>query len=578
MNVTELSGTRMIDVLAQHLSEEGIDTVFGIPGGLLYPFFHHVERDSAFNLIVTKHEEAAAFMADGYARASGRPAVAAATAGPGATNLITGVAAAFADGVPMVVLTGQASSFHLGKGASQESWREDIDIVGMMRPITKYSAMVISPDHISRHFRRAMRLATSGRPGPVHLNIPVDYWNHPVDETWFQPRTYRTVSTPVDPHAVGNACQALAAADRPVLLVGSGARSPGARQAVRQLAEALGVPVATTPRAKGVFPEDHQLSVGIFGFAGHSSAKQAVFDPGSDLLLTIGASLNETTTLNWDPAVTCGKVLIQVDIDPERIGRNFPIDHGIVADAEVAARAILNHLRATGSHDAAASRRAKPILPAFGFNDEDLRASLAVPLAPQRWRAELMHALPEDAVLVSDIGGHMLFNLHHLRLGEGNDFLLNLGFGSMGHGTTAPIGAKLARPDRPVIAIIGDACFTMNGMDLLTAREYDIPVVWIVEDNAQHGITHHASKRLSAGRPLHCVTYRQPPDIADIASSMGLVTWRVDRPGQMSQALKEAIAANTPAVIHVTVDPEISPPVGDRVDTVAGFKGDNPPN
>ncbi len=226
------SVTRAIDVFLHYLEAEGCRVVFGIPGGLLHPFFEVVEGNEDLTLVVSKHEEGAAFMADGYARATGRVGVCLATSGPGATNLLTGVACAYADGVPMLVVTGQVASAGIGRGAAQETGREDMDIVAMFRPVTKYSAMITSPDGMAQHLRRALRMALTGRPGPVHLNVPVDFWERPLEEEWFDPR-------PIDPRRSTfdrNAVPARQRAPRwppsaPCLLAGSGVASAGAREA-----------------------------------------------------------------------------------------------------------------------------------------------------------------------------------------------------------------------------------------------------------------------------------------------------------------------------------------------------------
>ncbi len=571
--VTPLLQGRMIDVLLQHLRAEGIDTVFGIPGGLLHPFFEAVEGAGDFRLIVAKHECGAAFMADGYARTTGRPAVVAATSGPGATNLLTGVSVAFSDGVPMVVITGQAPSHTFGKGATQETTPEDIDIVRMYRPVTKYSAMVTSADRVSDHLRRALRRCHDGRPGPVHLNVPVDLWNHPVSERWFAPESYRPTSRLFDRDAVAAAGDALLAAQRPLFLVGSGASSEEARAHILHIAEGLSAPVVTTPRAKGLFPEDHPLSLGVFGFAGHPAARRAMLGNDVDVLFAIGSSLNETTTLSWDPAVTHERKLLQLDVDVDRIGRNYPVAIPLVGDAGTILLELSHHLRRR--HAAGVkicSNWGKLAVVAPRFENEDRRASSAIPLTPERWRADLDAALPDDAIVFSDIGGHMLFNLHHLQIRRGQRFILNLGFGSMGHGTVAPIGAALAAPGRPVVAIVGDACFAMNGMDLLTACEYEIPVVWIVEDNQMHGITWHGSKLVGGGRPMSSVVYKHPLRIPAIAEALGLLVWKVSAPDEIQGALAAALSAKKPALIHVQVDPSIAPPLGDRARTVSGFR------
>jgi acetolactate synthase-1/2/3 large subunit len=274
---------RAVDVFLEYLKAENAVVVFGIPGGLLHPFFEAVEHDEQIRLIVTKHEEGAAFMADGYARSGRGLAVCAGTSGPGATNLLTGVACAFADGIPMLVLTGQAATHTIGRGAAQETAREDIDIVAMFRPVTKYSAMVTSSQSLSQHLRRALRLALSGRPGPVHLNVPVDLWEKPTVEDWFEPSTYRTETRTFDRRAVQAASDALLTATRPVLLAGSGVAVAHATEHLRTLAEMLPARVATTPRGKGLFPEDHELALGVFGLAGHRAARETLLGNEVDI-------------------------------------------------------------------------------------------------------------------------------------------------------------------------------------------------------------------------------------------------------------------------------------------------------
>ncbi|MCC6216316.1 MAG: thiamine pyrophosphate-binding protein [Polyangiaceae bacterium] len=566
-----------LEVLLRYLKAEGAEVVFGIPGGLLHPFFAAVDADPELRLVIARHEEGAAFMADGYARVSRRLAVCAATGGPGATNLVTGVACAFADGVPLLVITGQVATPDHGRGALQETGREGIDIVEMFRPITKYTAMVTSAASLARHLRRALRLALTGRQGPVHLNVPLDLWREPVREGWFEPDTYRPRTTAFDRAAVQQAAEALLDARYPALLAGSGVYSGSAEGQLMALAELLPARVATSPRGKGSFPEDHPLSLGVLGFAGHAQARETMLGDTVDVLLTAGSSLNETTTYHWSPSLRAGKLLLQIDIDPDRVGRNYPVDIPLVGDVQTILTELLYHLhRAIRSGRTPSSRWGTEPALVRGherFRSPALRVSDAVPITPQRWRHELEEVLPPGAVIVSDTGGHTLFNLHDLCLRKGQSFVLNLGFASMGHGVCAPIGAALAEPSRPVIAIVGDACFTMNGMELVTAVEYGIPVIWIVENNYMHGITFHGSKLLTPERPLECVRARRQLDIAGIARAMGLAVWVVDRPGQLGDAVCEAIRAQGPALIDVRVDPGVPPPLEDRALSIAGQHG-----
>jgi acetolactate synthase-1/2/3 large subunit len=566
---------RTVDVFLKYLKAEGVKYVFGVVGGLLYPFFASVEDDEDLTLVTVKHEEGAAFMADGYARLSRKIAVCAGTSGPGSTNLLTGVACAYADGVPMLVVTGQAASHALGRGAAQETAREDIDIVEMFRPVTKYSAMVTSPDSLPRHLRRALRLAQTGRPGPVHLNVPVDLWEKPLVEEWFDPKTYRPETRTFDRLAVQQAGDLLLGARRPLILAGSGVGVAGAEEHLRSLAELLPARVATSPRGKGLFPEDHPLSLGVFGTAGHRDAEATLLGREVDVLFTVGTSLSETSTLNWKPELCATRSLIQLDVDADRIGRNYPVDVGLVGDAQSILVELVYHLHRSirsGSSPASTWRSAPPVPRGDArYDGAALRRSDAVPLTPQRWRADLTEVLPDDAVVFSDIGGHMLFNIHHLCIRERQKFFLNLGFGSMGHGTVAPIGAALADRRRPVFAIVGDGCFTMNGMDLLTAAEFDVPVIWIVEHNNMHGITHHCSKLLGQGRALAAAGYRKPVEVASIARAMGLFATVVDAPGRMQAAVREAMRRGVPALIEVRVDPNVQPPIGERTRSLAGF-------
>lgn len=567
---------RAVDVFIKYLEAEGVKTVFGIPGGLLHPLFEALESSTSVRLVVTKHEEGAAFMADGYARVGGSISVCAGTAGPGSTNLLTGVSCAFADGVPLLVVTGQAASHAIGKGAAQETGREDMDIVTMFKPVTKYSAMVTSAASLSQHVRRAFRLALTARPGPVHLNIPVDLWEEKVNEDWFDPKTYRPDTSTFNRRKVQDAADVLADAVHPVILAGAGVGVANARDALISLAELLSAKVVTSPRGKGIFPEDHPLSRGVFGFAGHRSARELVLGDEVDALLVVGASLNETTTLNWQSSLLPNGALLHLDIDADRIGRNYPVDIPLVGDARVILIEIVYHLhRLIRERGQGCVSWASPVVgredPDEHYLDPELRASERLPLTPQRWRVDFQQVLPKNAIIFSDIGGHMLFNIHHLSIGRGQRFVINLGFGSMGHGTAAPVGAALAHPDRPVFSIVGDACFAMNGMEMITAREHGIPVVWVVENNNMHGITWHGSKRVGRKIPLESIRYNHRLDVASIARAMGLSSWIVDAPGQMIQAVEEALSLNRPSVIEVRVDPTISPPLGDRAKSVAGF-------
>lgn len=577
--MSEFDETRpaaLIDAFLDYLKAEGVEVVFGIPGGLLHSFFEAVEHDGDMDLVVAKHEEGSAFMADGYARCSGRLGVCAGTSGPGSTNLLTGVACAYADAVPLLVLTGQADSRHLGKGAAQETAQGDMDIVSMFEPITKYSARIEAPNRMLHHLRRALRRAMTGRPGPVHLNVPVNFWQQAVEYEEFNPAKYRPNTTVFDREAVKAAADILTSSERPVILAGSGVRIARAEDELLRFAEQIRARVATTPRGKGVFPEDHPMSMGVFGFAGHQLAMKTILGDDVDTLMSVGTALGETATFNWEPALMPSENFIQLDIDVDRLGRNYPVDVPLVGDAKTTLTELFFHTKRRLAERPLRSKWEevdREAAESTRYRNPEMRSSERMPVAPQRWRADIGDLMPEDAIVFSDIGGHMLFNIHNLEISRDQDFIINLGFGSMGHGTAAPLGAALSCPDRPVVAIVGDACFTMNGMELLTAVEYELPIIWIIENNQMHGITWHASKLLSEkDLPIGSIRYRRQLNIAEMARTMGLVSFRVERPGQIRGAFQEALQSNGPCVIEVLVDPTIEPPLRDRVDTIQGFK------
>lgn len=571
--VLKTSKTTPVDLLLKYLELEGIEHLFGIPGGLIHPLFSALERSAKVGVVVAKHEEGAVFMADGYARARNGLGVCVSTAGPGATNMLTGVALANSSGIPLLVLTGQVPSSVFGRGSAQESVRQNVDIVGMFEAVTKYSAMVQHPGHFEHHLQRALRRALSGRPGPVHLNVPVDFWTTEIEAAAPDPSRYRPSTQLFDRQSVARAATLLVEAKRPVILAGSGVVRAGARSELLRVAEQLNARVVTTPTAKGVFPETHPLSLGICGFAGHRSARDVMLG-SADIVFAVGASLNERSTYNWHPEFAASAKIIQVDIDVDRIGRAVPVNLPVVGDA----RAVLTELhysikRETEDRPLAGEWGESPgpaLLDESAYSSPELRHSDAFPLTPQRWRRELAEALPERTILFSDIGGHMLFNLHDLTVGKDQQFHIDLAFGAMGHGTVAPIGAAMAKTGRPVVTIVGDACFTMNGMEWLVAAEHDVPVVCIVENNGMHGISHHASRRID-GQPLECLTLPRPVEICEIARSMGLDATRVDAPGQIVDAFNQALERGRPTIVEVVVDATIPPPMEDRAELIAGF-------
>ncbi|MBK6880977.1 MAG: thiamine pyrophosphate-binding protein [Elusimicrobia bacterium] len=566
-----------VQLLLAYLEQEGVDTVFGIPGGPLMPFYEAMFAGGKIRPVITKHEEGAAFMADGYARVSGRLGVCCATTGPGATNALTGIACAYRDSVPVLLLTAQIALSAFGKGAAQESSPLGIDIVDMYKDVTKASVMLMAPEKIAEVTRHLLRTSLSGRSGPIHLSLPADMMGRPVPDDLRKPQQYRPPSELFDRRSVKEAAKLLLQARRPVLLAGYGVHLSRAYDELRGLAERLKIPVATTQKGKGVFPEDHALSLGVFGFAGSPQADAVILSAETDLLLGVGTSFGELSTHAWDPRVGAGRRILHIDVDPNEIGKNYSVDAGLVGDA----RHVLREINFQLERDArwleqtqdlgprlAALRALKAITPRF--IDEASGQSTAVPLLPQRVVAEMRKALPADTILFVDIGNVMAWALHYYTVREPGGFFINMGFGSMGHGVAAAIGGKLAAPDRPVVALTGDAAFAMNGLEVHTAVENDVPVVWVVLNNGGHGMVHLGETQQFQGR-FNTSLFRRKLNVAQIADAVGALSFVVEKPGDTERALAAALAAKRPAVIDARVDPAAVPPTGMRLATLEKF-------
>jgi len=552
------------DALLQHLHAEGVEYIFGVPGLSLVPFFAAMNRNPAVKPVLTKHEEGAAFMADGYARVKGALGACFATAGPGATNLLTGVAGAYMDNVPIVAVTGQVETSLYGKGAIQDSSKEGIDSVKMFESITRHSSMLISKQKALEDLREALRKALSGRRGPVHLSFPKDIQAAEVELSSVFQSAYKFGQEYFDRRLVIEAAEAMGQAKHPVILVGSGAVESGACGDIGELAELMSIPVATTPRAKGAFPEDHPLALGVLGLFGSPLAERYLRSKDVDVLLVVGASMNQVTTLSWDPRLAQSRCLIHVNIDPAEIGKNYRPDIALVGDARTVVNEIyfrvLKHL--TKEEEKWIARRAAVAVAKAETGlcaEPEKMVSDAVPVKPQRLMQELQQAMPADAILFADVGNALGWSTHFLRFTRPDAFITPWGLLAMGYGMSAAIGGKLAAPGRPVIFLVGDGCFMMNGMEVATAVNYGVPVVWIVLNNGKLGLVHDM-QRYSLGDKTVATRF-QRVDCAMVARGLGAEGFRIERPGELQELLPRAFAMGKPVVIDCLIDPEEVPPL-----------------
>jgi len=562
------------DFVLKYLEAEGVKHIFGIPGTSLVPLFAACNRNKNIKPILTKHEQGAAFMADGYARVKKSLGVCFATSGPGATNLVTGVANAFVDNIPVLVLTGQVPTSAYGKGTFQDSTKAGIDSVSMFDPITKYSSMIISKYKAIDEIREALRIALTGKKGPVHLSLPKDIMATEIEAEIPAPSAYRMPVEYFDRRLVIEAAKQLVAARHAVILVGTGAVTSEACEDIRELAEMLDIPVATTPKAKGAFPEDHPLALGVLGLSGSPLAEGYIKSSEVDVLLVIGASLNQITTTSWDPQLAPTKSLIHINIDPAEIGKNYKADIPLVGDArtvvnEIAFR-VLRYLGDAGERKKTREQEVARLRKKIGmYIEPDKLLSEAIPVKPQRMMKELQEALPEDAILFVDTGNHICWTIHYMNFKRPDSFISAFGMLTMGYGVAAAVGGKLAAGKRPVVSLVGDGCFQMNGMEIATAVNYDIPVVWIVQNNAKLGLVHELQK-FSLGEDTVVTTFKQV-NFAKIAEGLGAVGHRISKPGELKQLLPKAIASGKPTVIDCLIDPDEVPPIVSFVEGVKNF-------
>jgi acetolactate synthase-1/2/3 large subunit len=561
-----------INAVLALLEAEGVEYIFGVPGGPLTALFEALHARGTIRFVLAKHEGGAAFMAAAHARVSGRLAVCCGTSGPGATNALTGIASAQADSLPMLFLTGQVSTNVFGKGAIQESSVFGVDLVALFRPVTKLSAMFPSAERVPDVVRNAIRVAKSGRSGVVHLNMPADLLRRLVPANTVGPKAY-AVPRALDLAAASSAAALLSEARRPCLLAGHGvAVSGGACEALLELARAAQVPVMTTPKGKGVFPENDALSLGVLGFGGHERAERYLQSGAIDLLVVVGSSLNEFVTNAWTLPLAGAHKLVQIDVEPAVIGRNYPVDVAVTGDAAATLRELTRHVRAQG----APKRDLVPLARVREATPRHLApatmTSNATPLKPQRLMSELREAMPDDAMLFVDNGSSIIWGLHYFEIRRAGTFHIDLGLASMGAAVAGVVGGAMAAPGRRAVALVGDAAFAMNGFEVHTAVDEHLPIVWVVLNNNGHAMVKQGDT-LMLGRDLGVSQFKNVVDAAAVGRALGARGVRVTTAEELRHALAQAFAnEDGPTVVDAIVDPsEVPPTLIRRVQSLAKF-------
>jgi acetolactate synthase-1/2/3 large subunit len=542
--------------MLQVFARRGVRMAFGIPGGLISSVFDALVDVPEIRLVMTRHEGMAAFCALGHSVATGTPALVLTTSGPGITNALTGVAAAFVEQIPLIFIGGEVSGNAASRAAMQDSSSNAVDSVAMMRTVTRWSSRVDNAAGAAGAAEQAIRMATGPRPGPVFLSLPIDVGT---SRTRIAPVLVGEPDAPQapDPAFCRDVARRLRRAKRPLIVAGNGARS--AAKELRQLAEYAASPVTTTGHGKGVFPERHPLHLGVTGFGGHPSVR-AYLAAGPDVVCIVGSRLGDMATGSWSLPLVGSEATFQIDRDPWLIGRTYPVTAGIVGDA----RTVLHAMLAGGSSGTPASGGPPPLREAAGirYTAEDSVTSSDVPLKPGRVFAALQDAYP-NAFWATDQGEHCGYAIHYLRIDEPEQFRTMMGFASMGSGIGLAIGARAAQKQRTVIGVCGDGGFAMHAGEVLTCVEHGIDVILVIINDGRWNMVNHGFSsvygRAPQGMPSHVA------DLAGVARSFGAVGVRIERPEDLDRERLRALAGlGRPVVLDIRIDPSLALSVESR--------------
>jgi acetolactate synthase-1/2/3 large subunit len=537
----------LIDSLKRH----GVQHVFGYPGGAILPIYdelYRAEADGGINHILARHEQGAAHAADGYARATGKVGVCFATSGPGATNLVTGIATAHMDSIPMVVVTGQVPLNAIGSDAFQET-----DIFGITLPIVKHSYVVRDPEDMARIVAEAFHIASTGRPGPVLIDVPKDVALAEFDYVPVEPDTVRLPgyrpTVKGNPRQINAACTLLRQARQPLLYVGGGAITAGAHAEIQELAELFQIPVTTTLMGIGAFDENHPLSVGMLGMHGTAYANFAVSE--CDLLIAVGARFDDRVAGKLDEFASHAKV-IHIDIDPAEVGKNRAPEVPIVGDVR---NVLIDLLRRCHETNAAFEpNQTKAWVERINRWREDY--PLVVPqypdsLAPQEVIVELSRQAPQ-AYYTTDVGQHQMWAAQFLKNGP-RRWISSAGLGTMGYGMPAAMGAKVALPNEQVICISGDASFQMNLQELGTLAQYGINVKTVIINNGWQGMVRQWQEAFYGERYSSSNMEVGMPDFVMLAKAFGIKGMSIRDRSELKDAIAEMLAHNGPVLLEAQV-------------------------
>ncbi len=529
---------RGTEALLTMLEERGVDTIFGYPGGSVLSIYNEL-LDSDIRHVLVRHEQCAAHMADGYARAKNVPGVCLATSGPGTTNLVTGIATAYADSVPLIALTGQVAAGSLGQGAFQE-----VDAYSLLMPITKHSYRVLDVNRLPHAISEAWDICQMGRKGPVHIDMPVDQMGKDFPEALIH-EPYGVKPLTEDLTGVHEAVQWIRECERPLILVGGGAMD--ASEEVMELAKLTGAPVVNTLMGMGIVPSSYPMNMGPLGLHGRLAAIELSAE--SDLIISIGSRFSDRTYSPHD-RMQSGRV-IHIDIDPTEFGKHRHACVNLQADARKAIRALICALgskpvRWESWEDHARKLKADSyIAPDNG----------AVPIKPQRVMQEINSLLDDDTIVATDVGQNQMWAMHYLGIEHPRQFITSGTFGTMGFGLPSAIGAKAACPDKKVMTVTGDGGLQMVVQELATSVAADLPVTVVLLNNGHLGMIRQMQKHYW-GRRFMAEELCADPDFVTVARGFHCNGIRVEKPDEIRDALRTALESDVTTVVEIMVDPD----------------------
>ena len=531
----QLNGSQIV---IECLMEQGVDTVFGYPGGAILNIYDELYKHPEIRHILTSHEQGASHAADGYARATGKVGVCLATSGPGATNLVTGIATAYMDSVPIVAITANVGTSYLGKDSFQE-----VDITGITTPITKYSSIVKDVTQLADTIRRAFAIARSGRPGPVLVDIPKDITAAVCDFERREPEKPEAEKH-VNQDDLARAVKMINDAKRPYVFVGGGAAISGAQKEVIELAHRIQAPVCDTLMGKGTFPGTDDQYMGMLGMHGTKGANLLTSE--CDLLIVLGARFSDRDVGSPKTFARQAKIL-QIDIDPAEVNKNVVVTASVSGDMKTVLDALLPEIKEKSNPQWTEEMHAKQKLVNDYVPEDRLTAQFII--------RKIYEITRGQAIICTDVGQHQMWTAQYYKFTEPRTLLTSGGLGTMGYGLGAAIGAKCGRPDKTVINIAGDGCFRMNMNEVATAARSNIPVIEVVINNHVLGMVRQW-QNLFYGQRYSSTVLNDQVDFVKLAEAMGAEGVRITKAEEFAPALERAIAEQKPVVFDCIIDPD----------------------